>query len=392
MVSCAHGGVVELNRRRRAFLKSSVVTAAAGAWAWARPACGSEAQGPAPGTARPPRLRFAVIGLNHGHINSQVDATITGGGELASFFAKEADLADAFMKRYPQTTLARSEREILEDGSIKLVLSASIPNERAPLGIEVMRHGKDFMVDKPGMTTLEQLADVRRVQAETKRMYSVMYSERHENKATVRAGELVKAGAIGTVIQTVGFGPHRMTPKTRPPWFFERERYGGILCDIASHQFDQFLFFTGSTRAEVVASQVGNVHHPEYPGLEDFGDVMLRGDGGSGYIRVDWFTPDGLQTWGDTRLTVLGTDGYIEVRKNIDIAGRPGANHLFLVDQKETRYVDSSGTALPYGERLVDDVLNRTETSMPQAHVFLVMELALKAEKQAQRIGTGAKS
>ena len=205
-----------------------------------------------------------------------------------------------------------------------------------------MRHGKDFMVDKPGMTTLEQLADVRRVQAETKRIYSVMYSERHENKATVRAGELVKAGAIGKVIQTVGLGPHRMTPKTRPAWFFERERYGGILCDIASHQFDQFLFFTGSTRADVLASQVSNVHHPEYPGLEDFGDVMLRGDGGSGYIRVDWFTPDGLQTWGDTRLTVLGSDGYIEVRKNIDIAGRPGSNHLFLVDQKETRYIDTS--------------------------------------------------
>jgi predicted dehydrogenase len=383
---------MEMRNNRRGFLRSSFVAAAAGAWAWALPSRAVGAQAPAPAPKRPPRLRFAAIGLNHGHINSQVAATIAGGGELASFYAKEPDLADAFVKRYPQAKLARSEREILEDPSITLVVSASIPDERAPLGLEVMRHGKDFMVDKPGMTTLEQLAEVRRVQADTKRIYSVMYSERHENKATVKAGELVKAGAIGTVIQTVGLGPHRMTPKTRPAWFFERERYGGILCDIASHQFDQFLFFTGSTRAEVVASQVGNVHHPEYPGLEDFGDVMLRGDGGSGYIRVDWFTPDGLQTWGDTRLTVLGTDGYIEVRKNIDIAGRPGSNHLFLVDQKGTSYVDTSSTALPYGERLVDDVLNRTETSMPQAHVFLVMELALTAEKQAQRIGTGAKS
>jgi predicted dehydrogenase len=312
---------------------------------------------------------------------------LRGGGELVSYFADEADLASAFAKRYPQAKLARSAREVLEDPSLALIVSASIPNERAPLGIEVMRHGKDFMVDKPGMTTLEQLADVRRVQAETKRIYSILYSERHENKATIRAGELVKAGAIGTLIQTVGLGPHRMNPKTRPPWFFERERYGGILCDIASHQFDQFLFFTGSTRADIVASQVGNVRHPEYPGLEDFGDVMLRGDGGTGYIRVDWFTPDGLQTWGDTRLTLLGSDGYIEVRKNIDIAGRPGSNHLFLVDQKETRYVDCSSTPLTYGERLVDDVLNRTETAMPQTHVFLAMELALRAEGQAQRLG-----
>ena len=242
------------------------------------------------------------------------------------------------------------------------------------------------MADKPGITTLGQLAEVRRVQAQTRRIYSIMYSERFENKATVRAGELVKAGAIGRVIQTIGLGPHRMTPKTRPPWFFERERYGGIICDIASHQADQFLFFTGSTKADVVASQVGNVHHPEYPGLEDFGDLVLRGDGGAGYIRVDWFTPDGLATWGDGRLTILGTEGFIEIRKNIDIGGRSGGSHLFLVDQKETRYIDCSNQAMPYGEQLISDILNRTETAMPQAHCFLATELVLKAQHQAQRL------
>jgi predicted dehydrogenase len=380
------------SRPRREFLKSSLVTASLAALASAQPesaAGASTAQSagtPPKETLGPPRIRFAAVGLNHGHINGQVDAVRRGGGELVWFFAKEPDLADAFSKRYPQAKLARSEKEILEDPSIRLIVSASIPNERAPLGIEAMRHGKDFMSDKPGMTTLEQLAEVRRVQAETRRIYSILYSERHENRATLEAGELVKAGAIGKVIQTVGLGPHRMNPKTRPAWFFERERYGGILCDIASHQFDQFLFFTGSTRAEVVASQVGNVHHPEHPGLEDFGDVMLRGDGGSGYVRVDWFTPDGLASWGDGRLTILGTDGFIEIRKNVDVAGRPDGNHLFLVDQKETRYVDCKDQPLTYGERLVDDVLNRTETAMPQEHCFLAMELALKAEKNAQPV------
>jgi predicted dehydrogenase len=253
-----------------------------------------------------------------------------------------------------------------------------------------MRHGKDFMSDKPGMTTLEQLAEVRKVQAETKRIYSIMYSERIDQRATMKAGELVRAGAIGKVIQTIGLGPHRMNPKARPAWFFERERHGGILCDIASHQFDQFLYFTGSTQAEIVASQVGNVNHPQYAGFEDFGDVMLRGNRGTGYIRVDWFTPNGLSTWGDGRLTILGTDGYIELRKYIDVAGRPGTDHLFLVDQKETRYIDCSKDPLQYGERLVDDVLNRTETAMPQAHTFLAMELALLAQKNAQRISASS--
>jgi predicted dehydrogenase len=334
-----------------------------------------------------PRIKFSVIGLNHGHIYGQTRAVIGGGGELVSFYAKEPDLVAAFAKQFPQAKLARNEKEILEDRSIQLVVSASIPNERAPLAIEAMRHGKDFMVDKPGVTTLDQLAQVRRVQEQTHRIYSIMYSERFENRATVKAGELVKAGAIGKVIQTVGLGPHRMNPKSRPEWFFDRERYGGIICDIGSHQFDQFLYFTGSTKAEVVASQVGNLYHPQYPGLEDFGDAMLRGDGGVGYIRVDWFTPDGLPTWGDTRLTILGTDGYIEIRKNVDLSGKPGANHLFLVDHKGVQRVECENTPLLYGERLVNDIINRTETAMSQTHCFLAMELALKAQKQAQRIG-----
>jgi predicted dehydrogenase len=331
-------------------------------------------------------LKFSVIGINHDHIYAQVEATRRGGGELVSFYAKEPELAGAFSKRYPDVKLAGSEKEILDDPSIKLILSASIPADRAPLGLEVMRHGKDFMVDKPGMTSLEQLAEVRSTQKTTARIYSIMYSERFENRATVRAGELMRAGAIGRVLQTIGTGPHRMNPAQRPPWFFERERYGGILCDIGSHQFDQFLYLTNSTKAEIVASQIGNLNHPQYPGLEDFGDVMLRGDHGTGYIRVDWFTPDGLATWGDGRLFVLGTDGYFEIRKNVDIAGRNLGSFLFQVDQKGTRYIDCQDVVLPYGEQLINDVLDRTDTAMNQEHCFYAMELALKAEKQAQRI------
>ncbi len=331
-------------------------------------------------------LKLSVIGVNHDHIYAQVEAARRGGGELVSFYAKEPELAATFSKHYPDVKLAGSEKEILEDPSIKLILSASIPNERAPLGIEVMRHGKDFMVDKPGMTSLEQLAEVRSTQKSTQRIYSIMYSERLENRATVRAAELVKAAAIGRVLQTIGTGPHRISLTERPLWFFERERYGGVLCDIGSHQFDQFLYFTNSTKAEIVASQIGNLNHPQYPGLEDFGDVMLRGDHGTGYIRVDWFTPDGLATWGDGRLFVLGTDGYFEIRKNIDIAGRNLGSHLFQVDQKGTHYIDCQDVPLPYGEQLINDVLDRTDTAMNQEHCFYAMELALKAEQQAQRI------
>lgn len=332
------------------------------------------------------KIKFSVIGINHAHIYSQVDAVLRGGGQLVSFFAKEPDLTAAFLKRFPQVKLVKNEKEILEDKSIHLVLSSAIPDQRAPLGIRVMQHGKDYMADKPGITSLEQLAQARRVQKETGRIYSIMYSERLENRATIKAGELVKNGAIGKVIQTIGLGPHRMNAASRPDWFFDRKYFGGIITDIGSHQFDQFLYFTGSKKASIVSSQVGNVAHPQYPKFEDFGDVMVRGDAGTGYIRVDWFTPDGLKTWGDGRLTILGTEGFIEIRKNIDIAGREGGSHLFLVNGKDTQYIDSSKVPLQYGEQLVNDVVNRTETAMTQEHCFLATELALKAQKVAQKI------
>lgn len=340
------------------------------------------------------RIKFAVININHPHIYGMTDAIKRGGGELVALYAKEPELTAAFLKAYPEAKLAKSENEILEDTSIQLVLSSGIPDERAPLGIRVMKHGKDYLTDKPGITSLEQLAAVKKTQQETKRIYSIMYSERFENKATEKASQLVKAGAIGQVIQTVNLAPHRINNgigKTglavRPDWFWDKKRYGGILTDIGSHQFDQYLHFTNSTEANVLMSQVGNVHHPDKPLFEDFGDVMLSGNGGTGYIRVDWFTPDGLDTWGDGRLTILGTDGYIEVRKNTDIAsGLKGGNHLYMANKKEMVHIDCNKEVLPFGPLLVDDVLNRTETAMSQKHCFLATELALKAQKTAKTL------
>lgn len=379
------------NENRRKFLLNSVQSAAGlmllplASQAGSTPAT-TEVPSELPPMPVAARIKFAVIGMNHGHIYGQVGAVQRGGGELVSYYAKEADLMADFKKRFPQAKAAASEKEILDDKSIQLVLSAGIPQERAPLGIRVMKSGKDYMSDKPGITSLAQLAEVRKVQKATNRIYSIMYSERFENKATVKAGELVKAGAIGKVIQTIGLGPHRLNPKSRPEWFFKMSDYGGIITDIGSHQFDQFLYFTGSTEAQVVASEVGNVGHPQYPDMQDFGDVMVRGNGGMGYVRVDWFTPDGLKSWGDGRLTILGTEGFIEIRKNVDISGAPGGNHLFLVNQKETLTIDTKDVDLPYGRQLVDDVVNRTETAMTQAHCFLTMELALQAQAKADKI------
>jgi predicted dehydrogenase len=332
-------------------------------------------------------IKFAAIGLNHSHIYGQVDCLLREGAEFVGFHAPEDFLAEPFGQKYPQAKRVADRRAILEDPSIQLILTASILNERSEVSIAAMRHGKDVMSDKPGMTSFAQLAGIKAAQTETGRIYSVCYSEHFETRSTVRAGELVAAGAIGQVVHTLGLGPHQIRNNQRPDWFFDRKRYGGILCDIGSHQCEQFLFFSNSLDAEVLSATVGNRANPDKPGLQDIGDMHLRTPTTTGYVRVDWYTPDGLGTWGDGRLTILGTEGYIELRKYVDIAGRPGKDHLFLVDKQGTRHIDCTDVDLPYGRQLIADVLNRTETAMPQARCFKAMELALAAQQKAE-IGT----
>ena len=332
-------------------------------------------------------IKFAAIGINHAHIYGQVDCLKRAGAQFVAFHAIEDDLAKTFGEKYPEARRVADPAAILEDASIQVVVTAAIPGDRADICLAAMRHGKDVLTDKPGMTTFAQLDEIKRVQKETGRIFSVLYSEHFEVPAAVEAGNLIAKGAIGQVINTVGLGPHSLRLNNRPDWFFTRKRYGGILCDIASHQFEQFLFFSGAMDGEVVSASVANRGNPNRPGLQDVGDAHVRTATSSGYIRVDWFTPEGLPTWGDGRLTILGTEGYIELRKYVDIAGRPGENHLFLVDRKGVQHIDCSQVDLPFGRQFLDDVRNRTETAMPQERCYNAMKLALTAQAMAE-VGT----
>ena len=330
-------------------------------------------------------IKFSAIGLDHAHIYGMTRAIQRGGGELVSFYSKDPAQIAQYRKEFGDVRLV-DEEEILNDKSVQLVLGAPIPDLRAPLGIRVMKAGKDYLGDKPAITSLEQLAEVRKAITETKRKFAIMYSERLEVRSAVHAGELIQQGAIGKVIQTVNLAPHRMNIPSRPEWFFDKARYGGILTDIGSHQADQFLYYTNSTQAHVVAAQTGNVAYPQYPKFEDFGDMVLTGNGGTGYVRVDWFTPDGLDTWGDGRLFILGTEGYIELRKYTNVAsGMKGGNHLYIVDKKQARYIDCNKVPLPFGPEFVRDIVERTDVAQNPQQALLATELSLKAQKMATR-------
>ncbi len=337
--------------------------------------------------ARPGEFVFSVAGLEHGHIYGMTGSLLKAGATLKYVYdADPAKVAD-FCRRYPQARAARCEDEILADRQTRLVACAAVTSERCPLGLRVMAADKDFFVDKGPMTTLAQLAEARRTAQATGRKYMVYYSERLSSEAATLAGYLVQAGEIGRVIHTEGFGPHRLSAPSRPDWFFDKARYGGILCDIGSHQIEQFLFFTGNEEATVNAGRVDNYAHPETPELEDFGDCSLTGaNGATGYCRVDWFTPDVLKVFGDGRTFLLGTEGYIELRKNVDITTDRGGNQLYLVNRRGERRIDATGlTGAPYFSQLIRDCLDRTEIAMTQAHAFKAAELCLQAQAMADQ-------
>lgn len=331
---------------------------------------------------------FAAMALDHGHIYGQTNGLLEAGGTLKWVYDADPAKVEQFIKAYPQAQAASSPEVILEDPEVRLVAAAAIPSERAALGMRVMDHGKDYFTDKTPFTSLEQIAAARDKVASTGRKYMVYYSERLHVESAVYAGKLIQEGAIGRVLQVIGTGPHRLNKASRPDWFFRKQQYGGILCDIGSHQIEQFLFFAGCKDAKVVHSKVANYNNPDVPELEDFGDATLIGDNGAtNYFRVDWFTPDGLGTWGDGRTIILGTNGFIELRKYIDIARDKQGDHVYLVNgEGERHYAVSGQVGFPFFGELILDCLNRTENAMTQEHAFKAAELCVAAQNMAVRI------
>ena len=338
---------------------------------------------------QPGEFVFSAVRLDHGHIYGMCNGLTEAGATLKYVWDPDEKKVAAFLKAFPQARAARSEEEALEDAETRMIAGAAVTSERCALGLRSMACGKDYFTDKAPFTTLAQLESARKAAAETGKKYMVYYAERLHDEGSILAGELVKAGEIGRVISVTGFGPHRLGAAGRPAWFFEREKYGGILCDIGSHQFEQFLYYAGEEEAAVTASRIANFAHPEYPELEDFGDAQLTGaKGTAGYFRLDWFTPDGLRTWGDGRMFIQGTEGFIEIRKYVNLASeRDGGGHVFLVNGSGEKYMNAAGvTGYPFFGQLILDCLNRTENAMTQAHAFKAAELCLRAQEQAVRI------
>ena len=348
-------------------------------------------EGKAEAVVGPGEFVFAAVGLDHGHINGMCNGLSEAGAELKWVYDRDPAKAEELAQRHPPAKVARSEAEALEDDAVRLVAGAAVPSGRCALGLRVMDADKDYFTDKAPMTTLEQLEQAKAKVAGTGRKYAVYYGERLHVESALYAGRLVEQGAVGRVVQVVNLAPHRLRAPSRPDWFWSKEKTGGIICDIGSHQIEQFVHYAGAKDGRVQYAHAANMNTPEHPEFEDFGDAALIADNGATqYLRVDWFTPDGLGSWGDGRLFILGTEGYIEVRKYIDVARSTDRDHVFLVNHEGEQYLNVSGkVGFPYFGKLILDCLNRTEEAMTQAHAFLAARLCLEAQKMADEAGTG---
>jgi len=387
---------------RRNFLSQAATLVAAGAVIPRALAAAGQDAPPAPASGmtyapkgafrpvvKPGEFPIGVAHLDHGHIYGMCNGLTEAGATVKWVFDPDEAKVRAFTARYPQARVARSLDEILADAGTRLVAAAAVTSLRGPLGCRVMEGGKDYFTDKAPFTTLEQLEDARAVVARTGRKYMVYYSERLHNESAMYALDLIQGGAIGRIIQVTSIAPHRLSKASRPAWFFERAKYGGILCDIGSHQFEQYLAYTGATEATITQAVVANIANPDHPEFEDYGEASLLGDNAtSNYIRVDWFTPDGLSTWGDGRTFILGTKGFIELRKYVDLARDKAGDHVYMADGQGERRIDVAGkVGYRFFGELILDCLNRTEKAMTQAHAFKAAELALRAQNAARRMG-----
>ena len=336
-----------------------------------------------------PQIALGVIGLAHGHIYEMCKGLIQAGARLAYVYDPEETHIAEFCRQFPQAQVCASEAELLQKPDISLIASAAVPALRAGIGICAMEAGKDYFVDKAPMTTLEQVQAVRETCRKTGKKCFVFYGESVVDAGTVYARDLIRRGTIGRVLHVDGVAPHRLSPGAREPWFFRREKTGGILIDLVCHQIHQFLEFTNTDSAKVDMGRACNYHHPQYPGWDDFGDCALTAENGAtGYFRVDWFTPDGLRTWGDGRMLIVGTDGYIELRKNCDVAQEGSGNNVYVVNQAGEFCDNVKGkVTISYYRDVLWDCIHRTETAGSSERDFQAIALAIEAQNRALNRG-----
>lgn len=333
----------------------------------------------------PGEFCFAVVGLVHGHVYGMIEGLIGAGADLCCVYEPNDCLFQKFHSTYPGVERVQSLDSILFSDRIDLVVNCLRPDERADFSISVLESGRDVFSDKPGFLKKIDGDRILAASALGKSNYYIYFSEHIHHEESLAAKNLIDSGKLGKVFHYSGFAPHRLNADSRPWWFFDAKVNGDVLIDLGCHLFEQFLWFTGSKTAHVEKSILRNVCHAQYDGFFDFGESLIVGDSGAtGYIMVDWFTPDGLSSWGDCRAFISGTSGSLEVRKYLDIASGPNGILLLCDNEKEQKISVKDSIGFPFFGRLIQACLGVRPFDFDTSWCVNAMKLAIEASESAR--------
>ncbi len=335
-------------------------------------------------------MKFAVIGINHGHIYGQVEGLLTvPGSQCAGVAVDQPHLLEEFSRRFPQIPI-RTRESILNDATVDLIASASINSDRGPLAVEVLSRGKHFFVDKPPLTDLAQLEPLRRAIATSGKLFFVYYSERLSNPFDQQAKTIYQQGGIGELVHLMGLGPHKLNADIRPDWIWNPRQYGGVINDLLSHQVDWFCWFTDQ-KIRQFSSRLGQFGAAAGREFDDFGDVMVTAENGiTGYFRADWFTPEKSPVWGDVRGLIVGTRGTIEIRRiiNLGAVDTPASGPCMILtnDQSGPTRIPAGNQPLAWPQHIASSLRTGKNQLNDPEMVLHVIETTLRMQCQAIRV------
>lgn len=320
-------------------------------------------------------MRLAIAGLAHPHVQyllTEVDHVADV--ELVGMADPDPELLERYNQRYGVSTY-HDHRKLLDATSPEVVGVAGVYGDRAGVVVDALQAGAHVLADKPLATTLDQLAEIEG--AAGSRTVSVLFEKRFY-PVTRAARELVAAGELGDLVQLAATGPHRLGRSDRPSWFFRRRCYGGPLGDLAVHDVDLALLFSGARSGWVTASQ-GNAAVPDRPEFADHASALLQAGALAATLEVNWLTPDGSPYHGDYRLRVTGTTGTLEIFF--------ARGHVDAVTDRRGPWRAELPMGLRPAEDAVASLLGGRRPEVDTAASLAATRVALLAQESADRDG-----
>ncbi len=253
------------------------------------------------------KLPVGIIGLGRmGQVYAQHLATMRE-VDIVAVSDVIADHADTFSAKIGAKTWSADYHDILQDKEIEAVFIISPTGTHAEIIIAGAASGKAMFCEKPIALTLAETDNIIAALEKHGAMLQVGFMRRFD-AGYIAAKQKIEAGEIGrpTTFKAIGRDP--FCPDLN---YAKRENSGGLILDMAIHDFDLARWLMGSEVKRVYTE--GGVL--AFPQLEAVGDIdnavvnMLFENGAIGNVEVSRNALYGY----DIRTEILGTEGGLNI-------------------------------------------------------------------------------